>query len=472
MEDWKRSRRGPHGRRQKGPLYWTELVMTRRKVLSLPGLLAPSCWAQSGAASEVIEIRDVTIIDPLRGSLPRRTVVIQDDRITQIVESPTSGLATTSRTIDGTDRFLIPGLWDMHVHLSNTQASALPMLLAYGVTNVRDIGGRLSEIDVWRGEIQAGKIQGPRIFRSGPMLNGRFSDYQLLVTNASEARGAVRALERAGVDFIKLHRMTPREAYFGIADEAKKLEIPFAGHIPRTVSPEEASDAGQWTIEHVETLFEGTFSNARDDVPLAGPIARFKADGAAELFDRFARNRNWWTPTLAAFEAADLRFWDKTPDSTDIYVSRSSWDMIEGIRKNPPPAEWLADREVQFPHHQDLVGMAQRSGVGLLAGTDMAARIVPGVSLHRELELLVDSGLSPIEALRAATANPAQAFQRGDLGRIEVGRTADMVLLSANPLEDISNLRAIEVVVAQGRLYDRQSLDGLLAAAVEAAKVR
>ena len=125
----------------------------------------------------------------------------------------------------------------MHVHLSYTKASALPTLLAHGVTSVRDIGGRLSEIDLWRGGIQAGNIDGPRIFRCGPMLNGRFADYQLLVTNAAEARGAVRALQRAGVDFIKLHRMTPREAYFGIADEAKRLQIPFAGIFPARFHP-------------------------------------------------------------------------------------------------------------------------------------------------------------------------------------------------------------------------------------------
>ena len=278
------------------------------------------------------------------------------------------------------------------------------------------MGGRLSEIDAWRGEIRAGALKGPRIFRAGPMLNGRFSDYQLLVTNAPEARGAVRALQRAGVDLIKLHRMTPRKAYFGIAEEAKNLGIPFAGHIPRTVSPEEASDAGQWTFEHVETLFEGTFSNARDDIPLAEPIESFKSDGARELFERFAKNGNWWTPTLAAFEAANLRFWDEKPHATDLYVSRRSWEMIEQIRKSPPPKGWLEDRKAQFPHHRDLVAMAQRLGVGLLAGTDMAARIAPGASLHRELELLVESGLSPLQALCTATTNPAQAIGRDDLG--------------------------------------------------------
>lgn len=447
-------------------------MLTRRHILSLPGLLAPSGWAQTSSSNDTLVIHDVTIIDLSKGPLASRTLVVTGDRITQITESATSNLPTGGRVVDGAGRFLIPGLWDMHVHLSNTKASALPTLLAHGVTSVRDIGGRLSEIDLWRGEMRAGKMHGPRVFRSGPMLNGRFSDYQLLVTNAAEARGAVRALHRAGVDFIKLHRMTPREAYFGIADEAEKLQLRFAGHIPRTVSPEEASDAGQWTFEHVETLFEGTFSDARDDVPLARPIERFKTDGATELFERFAKNRNWWTPTLTAFETANLRFWNEKPELTDVYISRSSWDMIKKIRKNPPTREWLYDRRAQFPHHLELVGIAQRSGVGLLAGTDMAARIVPGDSLHRELELLVESGLSPIEALRTATANPAQAFERDDLGAIEPERIADMVLLRKNPLESISNVREIDGVVARGRFFDREALDGLLNTATEAARFR
>jgi len=436
----------------------------------MPAALAASAGVVSSAPETALWVRDVSVIDPRRGPLTPRTVVVEDGRITRIEESSSDASPKTARVIEGAGQFLIPGLWDMHVHLSNTKESALPILLAHGVTSVRDTGGRLSEIDLWRGEIRSGKIDGPRVFRSGPMLNGRFSDYQFLVADAAEARGAVRALHRAGVDLIKMHRMTPRAAYFGAAAEATKLGLPFCGHIPRTVTPEEASDAGQWTIEHVETLFEGTFSNARDDVPLAGPIERFKTDRAEALFDRFAQNGNWWTPTLSAFEAANETFWDEAPRPTDAYISRTSWKMVEAIRKEPPPATWLADRREQFPHHQDLVLMAQRAGVGLLAGSDMAARIAPGAGLHRELELLVESGLPPLEALRAATANPARAFERPDLGAIEAGCVADLVLLRANPLEDVSNVRKIEAVIARGIAYDRPALDALLAEATETAK--
>ena len=447
-----------------------QIKLSRRRILSLAALLTPACGSQPPERDVTLVLHDATIVDGPQGPLPHRTVIVKGDRIAEITESGLAPPANGHRVIDAADRFLIPGLWDMHVHLSNTKASALPTLLANGVTSVRDMGGRLSEIDQWRGEIRAGKLLGPRIFRSGPMLNGKFADYQLLVRTAAEARGAVRALQRSGVDFIKLHRMTPRDAYFGIVEESKALGIPFAGHIPRTVSPEEASDAGQWTIEHVETLFEGTLSQARDDIPLAGPIERFKKDGAAELFGRFAKNRNWYTPTLAAFEAGN-RFLDPTPDRLDAYISQSSWEMLEGIRKDPPPPAWLKDRMAQFPHHLELVGIAHNAGVGLLAGTDMAARIVPGFSLHRELELLVHSGLPPLHALRAATSSPARALGQGELGTIEPGKLADMVLLRADPLKEITNVTRIDAVISCGRVFDRQALDRLLAQGRESAKV-
>ena len=146
--------------------------------------------------------------------------------------------------------------------------------------------------------------------------------------------------------------------------------------------------------------------------------------------------------------------------------------MTEQIRKDPPPAWWFDDRKAQFPHHLDLVGMAQEAGVGLLTGTDMAATIVPGASLHREMELHVEAGLSTTQALRSATANPAAAFGRDDLGTIEPGRIADMVLLRSNPIDNISNVREIDAVIARGRLFNREAIDGLLAEGRESAKLR
>ncbi|HEY3052243.1 MAG TPA: amidohydrolase, partial [Thermoanaerobaculia bacterium] len=207
-----------------------------------------------------LAITHVTVIDVASGNLRRDvTVVVRGDRI----ESSGSAVPKDAQIVDGHGKFLIPGLWDMHVHLSWTKESALMLLVANGVTGVRDLGGKLSELDEWRTKIAAGLIIGPRIFRAGPILNGqKFNQFQMVPGNANETRGVVRALKEVGVDFIKVHRRMLRDSYFAAIDEAKKQGLPLVGHIPMTVTPEEASDAGQATIEHVATLFEGTFSAA------------------------------------------------------------------------------------------------------------------------------------------------------------------------------------------------------------------
>lgn len=202
------------------------------------------------------------------------TVVIRNKRIAS-VERGMPVIPKGTAIVDGRNRFLIPGLCDMHVHLSYARLSALPALVANGVTAVRDMGSDLAELDKWRAEIADGTLIGPTISRAGPMLNGKeFNRYQLEVTNAVEARTAVRTLCKVGVDFIKIHRRTPREAYFAVAEESKSIGLPFTGHIPMTVTPGKASDAGQASIEHTDTLFEGTFAAEHAGKDQAAEIAK------------------------------------------------------------------------------------------------------------------------------------------------------------------------------------------------------
>ena len=229
------------------------------------GLCLPIIAQQQRSATLVIS--NVTVIDVATGRMePDMSVVVDSDRIVAVEKSQRYTPPRGGQNVDGKGRFLVPGLRDMHVHLSYARASALPTLVANGVTTVRDMGSKLSELDEWRGQIAGGTLVGPRILRAGPMLNAReFNAYQLAVANDAEARVAVRTLAKVGVDFIKLHRATSREAYFAIADETKRLSLPFAGHVPTTVTPAEASDAGQTTLEHTETLFEGTFLSAAKD---------------------------------------------------------------------------------------------------------------------------------------------------------------------------------------------------------------
>lgn len=414
---------------------------------------------QQSPAPAPVAITHVTIINTEDGSTqPDMTVVIRDGRIAHLERGGTA-IPNDAQEMDGRGKFLIPGLWDMHVHLSWTTASALPVLVANGVTGVRDLGSDLSEIDQWRAEIAAGLRVGPRIVRAGPILNGQsFNRYQLVTGNADQARGIVRALKQVGVDFIKIHRRVPREVYFAIVDEAKTQGLAVVGHIPMTVRPEEASDAGQ-LIEHTETLFEGTFSAGLAGADLADAIRRFRAESADTLFARFARNHTPVTPTLGAW-----RYLIEHPDTswlTDPHLRYVARSLKEAARRAPPPE--LANLDRIVAEFREVVDQMNRSGVMLLAGTDIAGPRIPGFSLHGELAALVDAGLTPLGALQAATLNPARILHReGDFGSVSTGKVADLVLLDANPLENIRNTERIAAVVLGGRLLRRGDLDALL----------
>jgi imidazolonepropionase-like amidohydrolase len=404
-------------------------VMTTRGIGALLSLAASILPAQSRRAPQPrLAIVNVAVIDATGSAVQHhKTVLVAGDRIDAIVDAKAL-LPKGSRIVRGDGKFLIPGLWDMHVHLTERD---LPILVAYGVTSVRDMGNVLADVDVWRGKIAAGAFVGPHILRVGPILNGmEYGPVQLTVENEAQARTAVRVLKKAGVDAIKLHAALPRDAYFALADEAKKQSIPFVGHVPRSVTPLEASNAGQASLEHIQTIFEGQSPPKPDSEP--------------QLFAAFAKNGTAYDPTLVAYRGST------EAQNVDPELVRTYPDLIPGRKKF-------------FARFLELVGVMNREHVTLLAGSDLSTNfkwLLPGASLHDELGLLVAAGLSPMEALQTATRNPGR-FLHVDAGTIEVGRQADLVLLDANPLDDIHNTRKIRAVVLDGKLLDRSHLDAL-----------
>jgi len=428
------------------------------------------------------------------------TVVITGDRIAAIGSERELKIPNNSEVVDARGKFLIPGLWDMHVH-TLTKEMFFPLYLANGVTGVRDMYNPLAKFDDWRREIDEGKILGPRLVASQTLVDGPKPVWPLSIAVSNEAQGreAVLSLKKRGADFIKVYSLLPRDAYFAIADEAKKQGIPFAGHVPVAVSALEASDAGQKSIEHLTGVLLA--SSARED-ELRAAALRALADGrslliesffksevealksfdekkARTLFARFARNGTWHVPTLTVLNA----FWT-FDDPTTLNDPRLKyippfirlalgWDPKRAFGFKIRTAADVAEGKRLFRRQLELVGAMHRAGVRVMAGTDTPNPFVfPGFSLHDELALLVRAGLTPLEALQSATRNPAEYLNRLDsFGTLEKGKVADLVLLEADPLADISNTKRIAAVVRSGKLLTKAQLQEMLAT-VEAAAGR
>ena len=385
-----------------------------------------------------LALTHVTVID-CNGApaQPNSTVVVAQGHITAVGPGDAIKIPAGARVVDATGKFLIPGLWDMHGHLTDATEDAFPLLITNGVTGVRDMGGDLAQFDRWRSEIDSGLRVGPHIIRAGPFVDGPKEGVtnRLTVRTPEEACRAVRDLKAKGVDFIKVHNALPPEAFFALMDEAHKEHIPVAVHLPKNVSSAEASDAGVASLEHVETLTENalwrkgatakTIEQGLDEI--LGPIGQ-------DLFQGFVKNRTWYVPTLVAYERGFV-LWSNDPESVK-------------------PRLDIHEKNIE------VIRMMHKAGVEIMAGSDFSDwALVPGVDLHNELALLVEAGFTPMEALQAATLNPAKFLGKTDTyGTIQVGRAADLVLLDMNPLEDISHTRKIHAVVLGGKFYPLASM--------------
>jgi imidazolonepropionase-like amidohydrolase len=437
-------------------------------------LLFVPALARAGEKPLVFE--HVTVIDATGApARPDMTLTVADGRITALGKTGTVPLPKDAEVVDATGKFVIPGLWDMHAHLASTEF--LSLCVANGVTGVREMHAFVpSLVFYWRQQTAAGKLLGPHIVAAGAMVDGPKPRWPAAVTatNEQEGREAVRSLKKRGADFIKVYDKLPRTAYFGIAHEAKKEGVPFAGHVPVAVSAAEASDAGQKSIEHLTGVLLACAGNEGDLRKEVGEqwnvrlqvkaLAGYREDKAQALFARFAKNGTWQCPTLTVLRA--LAFLDDkelTHDDRVKYITPYLRNMLYPKGKVAGPEEF-ADRKKVFKKYLAVVGTMQKAGVPLLAGTDTPnPYCFPGFSLHDELGLLVEAGLLPMEALQAATRNPARYLGRSkESGTVEARKIADLVLLDANPLEDIGNTRRIAAVVVGGKLLRRADLRAVL----------
>jgi len=432
---------------------------------------------------DVLVIRDVTVIDGTgAGARAGTTVVVERGRISAVGDARTVRHPRSARVIDGNGKYLIPGLWDMHVHLSDIDG-ALPLFIVNGVTSVRDMGSQLEATVAMRDQIEIGAIVGPRILTSGMMVESsswvaqyvdlmreqgaveaeveEFLQTRILVGNPQEAREVVDSLIARGADFIKIRHAESPEVFAALAEAAGDAGTHLAGHYVWILSLEESAERGQRSIEH--NILPGFDGRAPEE--------------KQKIFDALLRNNTHFVPTLVTNTIETLLLEgvralvedvDGAIDPRNRYVPRSvrqHWIetvALDAADDERPPPEVILQMIAGSNH---FLNEARQEGVAMLAGTDVPTRgTFFGFSLHDELELLVTTyRMTPMEALRSATALPATFMGLdAELGTIEPGKVADLLLLEADPLADVTNTRRIDTVIANGRVFDGAERERIL----------
>ena len=457
-------------------------------VIAVLLVVGTSC-SKSDSASQ-IAIVNATVVDVITSrALPNMTVVINGDKIADVAPSASIQLPRGTTTIDGTGKFLIPGLWDMHTHFTHDQ-STLDMYLAYGVTTIRDMGStavRRTNDHVEhlprdeaialslrvRDEVRSGKRLGPDIYSVGMIITGSAPGdtasplHQLIVNTPEEARATVDKLAGLGVDAIKVHARLSHDAFFAIVDEAKTRHLPVVGHTPVALDPVVVSDAGQKTIEHITGIWEYAHKNVAK-----GDTVTVRQRYATE-YATFRKNGTVQVPTIVSYLAgAEAYAYMQKPESNP-HLDHIVPELALLWKIEWPKSEFSEEQSKGFYSSvktiQHMVKNMHDQGVVVLAGTDFGGIFTyPGLDLHRELKLLVDSGLTPIEVLRSATILPAETVGAGDRsGSVTAGKIANLILLDADPLQDVANASKIDLVVLRGQVLDRNRLDQLRASVAE-----
>lgn len=463
----------------------------------------PLGGSQQATSPDSLAITHVTIVN-LNGEPPKpeMTVLIRTGKISVIGKTGQTRIPENATQFDGTGKFLMPGLWDMHVHILTPERD-FPMFIANGVLGVRNMGGVPKDVFRWRADIASGRVLGPRMIACGPVVDGphpAHPEHAISVSTADDGRRAVQSLKQMGADFVKVYDGLSRDAYFAIVQESKHVGLPFAGHVPGSITQEEASNAGQRSIEHgigilpslnyeksqpapggyfEEAMRTKKFSLIPEGIAKEGngELDHFSPQRTEELYQTFVKNGTYLTPTRVVDRG--LTFIDDISKQEDDprlqYVPtsmREDWKPQNGMLTKYRTPAYVAFRKRRYEMTARQMLIAHRLGVLFLAGTDVsAANTYPGFSLHDELALFVEAGFTPLEALRTATVNPARFFGMTDsMGSVEVGKTGDLVVLDANPLADISNTKRIFAVIVGGTLLKRSDLNSLLQKAEAAAK--
>jgi len=465
--------------------------------------------AAAAPAHTDLEIFDVTIVDLEQGKLlPHRTVAIEDGIITSVVQARGDPAKAGAGGIDARGKFLIPGLWDMHTHITHTDVD-FPLYIANCVLGIRSMGGVQDQVFAWQAKLKDGSLFGPMAFVSGPILDGPHgpvqpASYGVRIANAEEGRAEVDALKLQGADFVKVYDGLSRDAYFAIAAEANRIQFPFAGHVPDGVTILEAVHAVQRSIEHeiehrgestaeqelierrgsqdfmAEAMKTGNYALIPDGIAREGNLwlSNFSQVRADALYRELAHRGTYLCPTLVTgywvahgdelAGKTDLR--QRFIDPKTLVYWQPSMNMLTKYR-TPSYTEWV---RVKYAKLLKQIPRQQALGVQLLAGTDLTVPYTyPGSSVHDEIRMLASAGLTPLQALQTATRNPVHFFGlEKRLGSVETGKEAELVLLDGNPLVDLRNLDHVQAVITHGKILRKPDLDAMTEDAANAVRSR
>ena len=407
----------------------------------------------SPRTTQPIVLSGGTLIDVTgKPAIPDSLVVIQGDRI--VAAGPRTSIKNpaNARTIDVSGKYLLPGLWDMHAHFYQTELG--PVYLAAGITSARDVGNDIEYATSLRDAAKQGRGLGPRLLLAG-YIDGKHEEhnFDVEVETPEEARAAVQRYKNAGYEQIKIRDYVKLETLKVICAEAHRLGMTVTGHVPKGLNALKAVEAGMDQINHINYVETGFFPNRdRDDPSLSINLKGLNAVAALKFFKEHGTVVD---PTDAVLELM-LRPMNQPIESFEPGAAKVAPELKPQINKKGGPVEEAEGLRMLIDVLLKITGALQRAGVPIVAGTDVG---VPGHTLHRELELYVKAGMTPLEAIQAATITPARVMKvDSEVGTIEMGKRADLIVLDANPIDNISNIRKIRLSVSQGRVFESAQL--------------
>lgn len=445
-----------------------------------------SACNSSREEAEVL-ILNATILDIASGEeIPGKMIAISGDTIQAVLDMEEKDNFKAAKTIDAKNNFVMPGLWDMHVHFRGGDTLAvenkdlLPLFLAYGITTVRDAGGDITtNVLNWRKKIGTGELTGPTIFTSGPKLDGPNPAWpgSIEVATPEDIPAALDALEKLEVDYVKMYDGSlSKEVFYGIIAAAEERGYKTTGHMPMSADILEGVDLGLDGSEHLYYVMKACSPKA-DSLTRVNPgygmmneiIDTYDEELAKQVFQRLKDQQVYITPTLHIGKTlAEVLEVDHSKDSLLPYIGDGIIDTYRGRIQSAKRAKSAGNsmRNKMEQKSMEMIRPMYNAGVPLLAGSDCGpynSFVYPGESLHSELERFVASGLTPREALKTSVINGPAFFEVQDsYGSIEKGKKADILILKKNPFSDIKNLRQVSAILANGQIFTREELQEML----------